>query len=184
MKKTTKTTEATPASALPGSAAELDVRSQTALFSAAMKSFSSGDYAQAVEQFDRASHGSQLSVNESAKMYARMCRQRLSAGAVDLHSSEEHYNYAVTLLNARRYADARQHLETAVATDPLPHYLYALALSHGLLGSIGDAAQVLRRAVDADPALRSVARRDADFAPLLQYAEIKEIIAGEPAPSL
>jgi tetratricopeptide (TPR) repeat protein len=183
MKKTAKPSEAKLASGTGTEGVELDARAHTELFSAAMKCFTGGDYAKALALFEQAADGPQLSVNESARMYGRMCRQRLGAEMVDPRSAEDHYNYAVTLLNAQRPAEARGQLEQAVARQPLPHYLYALALTEGLLGAIADAARDLRRAIEADPAVRSTARRDADFAPLLQHPEIREILVGEPASS-
>ncbi len=146
-----------------------------------MKNFTAGDYQKAKPLFDQASHGPSLPVNESAQMYSRMCVQRIERANPDLRSPEDRYNFAVSLINLQKYQDAKHHLEAAVAASAQPHFMYALALVEGMLGSIPAAAQQLRRAIESDPSLRSVARNDADFAPLLQHTQIREVLAGEQA---
>lgn len=154
-----------------------DNRTHTDLFARAMKVFHQGDYQQAAGLFELASTGPLLGVNESAQMYLRMCQQRVSQVTVDLKTPEDHYNYAIGLINAKRYREARTSLETAVTAGPLPHYCYAMALVEGHLGSMEAAASQLRQAIKLDPALRSLARSDPDFAPLLQNPKLKEAMA-------
>jgi tetratricopeptide (TPR) repeat protein len=168
MKKAVKQNEATGVR---------DNRAHTDLFARAMKVFNQGEYAKAAAIFEQASTGPVIGVNESAQMYARMCRQRMSRPSVELHSPEDHYNYAVSLINARKYREARESLELATAAGPQPHFWYALALVEGHLGSMESAAAHLRRAIQMDPALRGVARSDPDFAPLLHNPRLKEALA-------
>ncbi|MBI5083817.1 MAG: hypothetical protein HZB13_04375 [Acidobacteria bacterium] len=182
MKKSVKQTEARTLETA-AAAAELDPKQQKALFASAMKSFLAGAYAKAKEQFDQASSGPLIQVNESAQMYGRMCQQRLSKNRFELKSAEDHYNYGVSLLNARRLGEAKASLETAVAKDPQPHYLYALALAEGLMGAIESSAAQLRQAIAKDRSIRALARNDADFQPLMQHHQLKELVAGEQMPA-
>jgi tetratricopeptide (TPR) repeat protein len=154
-----------------------DSRSHTDQFARAMKIFSQGDYERAALMFAEASAGPLIGVNESAQMYSRMCQQRISRMSVELKTPEDHYNYAVSLINARKYSEARESLETAVEAGVQPHYCYALALVEGHLGAMDAAASHLRRAIQMDPALRGVARSDPDFAPLLHNPKLKEALA-------
>jgi len=181
MKKSAKTTDLKSTADHPASAGEMDSKSHTALFSEAMKCFTAGDYRKAKALFDQASKGPRLQVNESALMYSRMCGQRLERSNPELRSPEDHYNFAISLINSQKYQDAKPHLEAAISGRTMPHYYYALALVEGLLGAIPAAAQQLRRAIESDPSIRSVARNDVDFAPLLQHPQIREILAGEHA---
>lgn len=157
--------------------AVLDARIHTELFAQAMKVFSKGDYKRAGEMFERAAAGPVIGVNESAQMYSRMCQQRMSSVRVELKTSEDHYNYAVSLINARKYREARESLETAMASGLQPHFCYALALVEGHLGAMELAASHLKRAIQMDPALRSVARSDPDFTALLQNPKLREAMA-------
>jgi hypothetical protein len=168
MKKAVKTIETT---------AVRDNRTHTELFAQAMKLFSQGDYKRADALFVQASEGPSIGVNESAQMYSRMCQQRINRMNVELKTPEDHYNYAVSLINARKHREARVSLMTAVESGLQPHFCYALALVEGHLGALDSAASYLRRAIQMDPALRSVARNDPDFAPLLQNPKLKEALA-------
>jgi tetratricopeptide (TPR) repeat protein len=154
-----------------------DNPTHTELFARAMKVFNQGDYAQAATLFEQAATGPLLGVNESAQMYLRMCQQRMSRPDIELQTPEDYYNYAVSLINARRYREARENLEHATAAGPQPHFCYALALVEGHLGSMEVAAAHLRHAIQMDPALRGVARSDPDFAPLLHNPRVKEVLA-------
>lgn len=156
----------------------VDTKGHTELFSRAMKSFSAGDFRKARSLFEEASSGPVISVNESARMYARMCDQRLKAERLELKTPEEHYDYAVKLLNDGKPADAASHLRTALQGDrPGGHVHYALALALGQQGDMAGAYQYLKQAVERDPALRSFARGDADFRDLLQDAALRDLVA-------
>jgi Flp pilus assembly protein TadD len=112
-------------------------------------------------------------------MYARICEQRIQRSQPDLKTAEDHYHYGITLINARRPAEAVQVLERSAALGDSAHTRYALALACGLLGDSAAAAQHLQRAIDLDPATRSLARNDTDFQPLLQDSAIREVLFSE-----
>ena len=84
------------------------------------------------------------------------------------------------MLSAGRHAEARKHLEAAVAAAPLAQYLYTLALAEGVAGAFENAAAHLRRAIEKDPSLRAQAKTDPDFHPLLHDARIREVLTREP----
>jgi tetratricopeptide (TPR) repeat protein len=162
----------------------VDTKGHTDLFARAIKSFSAGDYRKARSLFDEASNGPVISVNESARMYMRMCDQRLKSEKLEIKTPEEHYDYAVKLLNDGKPADAVSHLRVALqAPHPSGHVHYALALALGQQGDMGGAHQHLKTAVELDPALKSFARGDADFRDLLQDAALRELVVPERTPA-
>lgn len=181
MKKSAKSPEPQPRNEGPISLAKLDSKSHTELFAAAMKAFSAGQYREAKTIFDRCSAGPQISVNESATMYGRMCQQRIDRESPKLETPEDHYNFGIAMMNAGRHMDARRHLEAAVAASPLSQYLYALAIAEGVSGAFDHAAESLRRAIEKDPSIRGLARRDPDFHPLLHDGRIREVLTREPS---
>lgn len=158
---------------------ELDSKAHTELFSNAMKRFAAGDYAAAKELFDQAAHGPVLSVNETALMYGRMCAQRIQRASPELSSAEDHYNYAVSLMNLRKVADAVPYLQKAVALGDAGHIRYALGLALGLQGDMPGAIANLQKAISLDPSVRGMARNDSDFQPLMQDHIVRELILGE-----
>ena len=98
-------------------------------------------------------------------------------GLVDLKTAEEHYNYAVAMINARNLSDAQQHLEAALKLEPqADHVLYALALAKGLAGDIDGAHEHLKRAIDLEPRNRISARQDADFATFSSQPQIQQLL--------
>lgn len=183
MKKSAKPNEANTTTGAVAASEGMTPKSQTDLFAQAMKSFTSGDYKTALEVFEQASQGPSISVNESAQMYKRMCQQRIEREAPQLKTPEDHYNFAVGLMNAGKFSDARKYLETAVDAGSESHHLYALAIVEGMTGSIDLAVRHLRKAIQGDRGLRNIARSDADFQPLLQHAQIREVLAGDPQPA-
>lgn len=177
MKKATKQADTKPAAAK--TSAPMDAKGQTELFASAMKHFTKGDYAQARPMFARAGEGPQLSVCESARMYVRICDQRLDQQGPDLKTAEDHYNYGVAMINGRRFSEALGHLQKALAMGDGAHVRYALALASGLDGDMPGAVAHLQRAVEMDSSIRSFARTDADFQPLLKDPIISQVLTGD-----
>jgi tetratricopeptide (TPR) repeat protein len=183
MKKPSKPTDSKTATDGSRSGPMLDSKSHKNLFASAMKAFAKGDFQAAKQSFDEASNGPELSVNESARMYSRMCAQRLEHGRPPLHTADDHYNYAVTLMNQRRHNEAGTHLRKALTLGDKGYIRYALALVCGIEGDLREAASQLQRAIDLDPSTRTHARNDSEFQPLLQDAAIRELVQGRPVES-
>ena len=58
---------------------------------------------------------------------------------------DEHYDYAITLINERKLSAARQHLLKGLEQQPeADHIYYALALCDGLSGDLQGAYENLR----------------------------------------
>jgi tetratricopeptide (TPR) repeat protein len=154
--------------------------SPTQTFAEAMRHFHAGNYSKAKPLFDEAAAGSTLNVTESAKMYSLMCEQRISKERIEPESAEDHYNYAITLLNGRRLDDAVRHLNAALASkEDAAHVHYALSLGLGLGGDISGAKRHLQRAIELDPGSRNLASNDSDFQPLLEHPEIRNLVYEE-----
>src|SRR5437870_5389803 len=138
---------------------------QFAAFEAAMKLFHARKFKEARERSRAALQGSDRGIAHRADLHIRMCDRRLEEQAVVLSTPEEHYNYAITLINARELDPARRHLEQALEREPgADHVYYALALCYGLGGDLQGAYDHLKRAIDIQPRNRIAARQDADFA--------------------
>src|SRR5271165_6161656 len=55
---------------------------------------------------------------DRAKMHLNTCLQRLEQTAANFRSHEEHYDYAVSLINTGQHAQAREHLEKILKLAP------------------------------------------------------------------
>ncbi len=155
-------------------------RSQLESFEAAIRLFHSGKFKEARELFAAAVSGPDRGIASRAGLHIRMCDRRLEEAAVELHSAEDHYNYAVALINSRNFAQARPHLERALELEPdADHVYYALALCLGLAGDLQGAYENLKRAIDLQPRNRIAARQDADFSGIADRPPLDRLVYPE-----
>jgi tetratricopeptide (TPR) repeat protein len=153
---------------------------QLAAFEAAMKLFHARQFTEARVLFQQAAAGAERDVAQRAQLHIAMCDRRLQQTTVSFGTAEECYNYGVALINARNVAEARTHLEKALAIAPgSDHIHYALALAQALSGDLVNAHENLRRAIELEPRNRLIARQDADFAPLANQASFRSLLYPE-----
>jgi tetratricopeptide (TPR) repeat protein len=142
------------------SAAKLQLQA----FERAIQLLHKRSYRDARDWFEKARQGPGLEIAANAATHIRMCDSRLAAPAPEPKSAEEHYNYAVALINLRDLGTARRHLEVALQMEPrADHVHYALAVCHALSGDSQPAYDSLKRAIDLQPRNRMAARQDSDL---------------------
>src|ERR1017187_6265781 len=130
--RSTKHPDAAAKAATPRAANAL---TQFAAFEAAMKLFHARQFGEARLVFQQAAAGAERDVAQRAQLHIAMCDRRLQQTTVSFGTAEECYNYGVALINARNPAEARTHLEKALAIAPgSDHIHYALALAQALSG--------------------------------------------------
>ena len=145
-------------------------RMQMEAFEEGMRLFHTHDFERAKGFFERAATGPDRAVTHRAGLHARMCGQRLESWGPVLNTPDEHYNYAITLINSRDLAGAQKHLRSALAGDAAAdHVLYALAACQSLGGDLQAAYENLRRAIELQPRNRLAARQDPDFAAMAEH---------------
>jgi tetratricopeptide (TPR) repeat protein len=151
-------------------------RSQMDCFEGGIRLFQAHQYRQALELFQAAQNGPDRTVAHCAGSHARMCEGRLQASAAELKTPEDHYNYAVALMNLREFGAAHQHLQIALEGNPLAdHVLYALAACESLAGDLRRAYVHLSRAIDLQPANRRAARQDPDFSAAIEWPVFRRL---------
>jgi tetratricopeptide (TPR) repeat protein len=153
-----------------GAALRESALSQMESFEEGIRLFHARKFPQAREFFQRAAAGPDRAVTHRAGLQARMCEQRLPSAGLVLNTPEEHYNYAITLINSRDLASAQEHLQAALDQDSAAdHVLYALAACQSLAGDLAAAYENLKRAIDLQPRNRLAARQDPDFAAMADH---------------
>jgi tetratricopeptide (TPR) repeat protein len=151
--------------------------SQMELFEEGMRLFHARQFQQARDLFVPAMRGPDRAVAHRAGLHASMCERRLESHGVVLNTPEEHYNYAVTLINSRDIPSAQKHLRSALDADPAAdHVLYALAACHCLAGDLQQAYENLKRAIDLQPRNRLAARQDPDFAGMADHQAFARLL--------
>ena len=122
------------------------------------------NFREAKDLFEKAAQGPNREMASNAALHVRMCERRLSAPAPEPKSAEEHYNYAIALINLRNLEPARRHLAIALEMEPrADHVHYAMSVSLALSGDASGAYDSLRRAIELQPRNRMLARQDSDF---------------------
>jgi len=153
-----------------------DAAEQTRLFEQAVEMFQAQDFLGAKRGFERAAQGPLVEMAHAARQRARMCEIRLARNEPVLRNAEDRYNYAVVLVNQRRWEEAEAHLEQALAENPGgDHLYYAMALCRCWRGDLEGASKCMRRAIELQPNNLIAARSDPDFARFIQQSPLAEL---------
>ena len=119
--KTLQMTKAAPKSNSPA---------QTPQFSQAVQNYEGGLRALQERKFDKAKAQFQKVIesgirelSDRASVHLNACNQHLARTAVAFRTPEEHYDYAISLMNVGDYVTAREHLEQA-CEDKWPSRLH------------------------------------------------------------
>ena len=182
--KTPKNPEPVRTAASPPTAATAEEpwnsQKQLAAFEAAMKFFHARELPQARTLFHRAAEGPERDVANRARLHGVMCDRRLEQETVSLRTGEDYYNYGIALINQRKLAEAREHLQKALELAPgADHIYYGLAAAQALSGDVAGAYDNLRRAIELVPRNRALARQDADFSPVAGQPSFEALLYPE-----
>ncbi len=162
--------------ALPTSAERL----QAEAYAKAVTTFQAGKIKRALDLFEKVAEGPDSGLRHRAHVHIQICRRRTESVRVVLKTAEDHYNYAVKLINDRRIDEARTHLDKALKKASRAGYIhYAKAVAAALGGDRDDAFRSLNRAVELDPKHRLQARRDPDMAAVRDDGRIAELLEGD-----
>lgn len=118
---------------------------------------------------------------DRASVHLSTCNQHLEREAVQFGSPEEHYDYAVSLMNVGDYVQAREHIEKLLKQTPKKDYVvYGLAALDCLTGRTEDALRNLDESIKLNPAIRFQARNDSDFQNLAEDPRFTELLYPDP----
>ncbi len=125
--------------------------------------------------------GPNKSVVDRAKVHIETCDQHLETPALHFKSSEEHFDYAISLMNTGEYDVARRaSRQAAEAGAEVRLCAFGLAALHCLTGHVEDSLKTLNEAIQANPALRFQARNDIDFQNLAEDPRFTELLYPDP----
>jgi len=142
-------------------------------------------YDKAKTLLQKVATGANRELADRASVHLNACSQQLERGGTQFKSAEEHYDYAVSLMNLGDYVGAREHIEKLGKQNPKADYVaYGLAALDCLTGHIEDALRNLGRAVGLNPSLRFQARNDSDFQNLAEDPRFTELLYPDPGSEL
>jgi len=131
--------------------------------------------------FQKALAGPNKALVDRASLHMLACDQHLEKPALQFKNQEEHFDYAISLINTGDYVAAREHMEKLLKQSPKTDYLlYGLAALNCLTGHVEDALKSLDEAIRQNPALRFQARNDSDFQNLSEDPRFTELLYPDP----
>ncbi len=157
-------------------------------FAQAVQNYEAGLRALQERKFEKAKGLLQKAVAGASKeladrisVHINTCNQHMERSATQFKSPEEHYDYAVSLMNVGDYVTAREHLDKLSKQVPKADYVsYGLAALDCLTGHLEDSLRHLDGAIRINPSLRFQARNDSDFQNLAEDPRFTELLYPDP----
>jgi tetratricopeptide (TPR) repeat protein len=182
MKSAGTTGKLPAAQAPPKVAAKPDPR-----FTQAVQNYEAGLKAMQTHKFDKAKaaltkvlEGPSKELADRARVHLNTCNQQLGRIANTFRTPEEHYDYAVSLMNSGDYDGSRTHLDKLLKQYPKADYAaYGMAVLDSLTNRVEDCLRNLQHAIKLNPSNRFQARNDSDFAQMADDPRFTELLYPE-----
>jgi tetratricopeptide (TPR) repeat protein len=157
-------------------------------FAQAVQNYEAGLKAMQERKFERAKgHLEKVLANgprelaDRARVHLNTCNQQLSEPSASFKTAEEHFDYAVSLINKAQYEQARQHLEKILKQNAKADFgFYGLAVVDCLTGQVESSLKNLSEAIRLNPQNRFQARNDSDFQNMADDPRFTELLYPEP----
>lgn len=155
----------------------------------ALQSYEAGLRALQEHKFDKAKPlfqkvmaGPSKELADRATVHLNVCNQHLErTTATQFKTPEEHFDYAVSLMNVGDYVGAREHLDKLLKQNAKADYvIYGLAALDCLTGHVEDSLKHLDEALRLNAQLRFQARNDSDFQNLAEDPRFTELLYPDP----
>jgi tetratricopeptide (TPR) repeat protein len=153
-------------------------------YEAGLRSIQEHKYEKARTHLQKVVGGPNRELADRASIHLNICSQHLDKAANQFKNPEEHFDYAISLMNVGDYVTAREHLDKLAKQSKSDYVSYGLAALDCLTGHIEDALRNLGEAVQANPALRFQARNDSDFQNLVEDPRFTELLYPDPGGEL
>jgi len=150
-------------------------------YEAALRAIQERKFERAKGLLQKVIDGSSTELADRAAIHLKLCQQQVARISTAFKTTEEHYDFAVSLMNQGKYEEARSHLEKILKQNPKADYaLYGLAVLDCLTNKVEDSLRHLDEAIQLNPALRFQARNDSDFQNLADDPRFTELLYPEP----
>ena len=150
-------------------------------YEAALKAMQERKFERAKGLLEKVISGGPRELADRARIYLSSCNQQLNEGAATFKTHEEHFDYAVSLLNSGQLDQARTHLEKILKQNPKADFaLYGMAVVDCLTGQVESSLKNLGEAIHLNPQNRFQARNDSDFQNMADDPRFTELLYPEP----
>jgi tetratricopeptide (TPR) repeat protein len=124
----------------------------------------------------------QRELMDRARVHLNLCNQQLAGSSTSFKTHEEHFDYAVSLLNGGQFDQARGHMEKILKGNPKADFAYyGMAVVDCLTGQVESSLKNLGESIRLNPHNRFQARNDSDFQGMADDPRFTELLYPEPA---
>lgn len=158
-------------------------------YEAGLKAMQSHKFDKAITFLEKVVSGPSRELGDRAAVHLSTCKQQATRGdlASKFKSPEEHYDYAISLVNMGDYITAREHFDKLLKSHPTKDFIwYGAAVLECLTSHFPEALRALAESIRLNPANRFQARNDSDFNNLTEDPRFTELLypdAGYEGPS-
>lgn len=152
-------------------------------YESGLKSMQAHKFDKAIGYLEKVVGGPSPELADRAAVHLNTCRQQVARGdsASKFKSPEEHYDYAISLVNLGDYITAREHFDKLLKSHPTKDFVwYGAAALECLTGHFPEALRDLTEAIRLNPSNRFQARNDSDFNNLSEDPRFTELLYPEP----
>jgi len=155
-------------------------------YEAGLRAMQEHKFEKAKPHFQKVIAGPSKELTDRATVHLSICNQHLErVSATQFKTSEEHFDFVVSLINIGDYVTAREHLDKLLKQNPKSDYVvYGLAALDCLTGHVEDSLRRLDEALHLNPQLRFQARNDSDFQNLAEDPRFTELLYPDPGAEL
>ncbi|HMG01811.1 MAG TPA: tetratricopeptide repeat protein [Edaphobacter sp.] len=185
MAQTVKTATASKRSprTLAGTAPRANDPAQTQIladYEAAVRLMQEGKFEKARASLEKLLAAGAGDLSDRIRMYINASTTQLSKTKASFANHEEHYDYAVSLLNDGHYEDAREQFQTILKQKADADYaFYGLAVLASMTGDSHTCLEHLTEAIRRNPRNRIQARADSDFQDMADDPRFTELLYPE-----
>ena len=166
--------------AKPAAAAEPQSPRMLADYQNAVQLMQQGKYEKARAAFEKLSRDAPPEILERVRVYITVCDRNCASDARSFDTPEEQYDYAVSLLNAGSWEEARDQFEAILASSPKADFAhYGMAVLSSMTGQAEEALEHLSRSIELNPSNRIQARSDPDFVDMADDPRFTELLYPE-----
>jgi tetratricopeptide (TPR) repeat protein len=151
-------------------------------YEAGLRALQEHKFEKAKPLFEKVLAGAGRDLTDRAAIHLSICKQHLERSTTQQFKSvEEHYDYAVSLMNVGDYVTAREHIDKLLKQSPKTDFvIYGLSALDCLTGHVEDSLKHLDEALRLNPSLRFQARNDSDFHNLAEDPRFTELLYPDP----
>ncbi len=136
-----------------------------------------GKYEKARQVFEKLSQDGPVEILKRVRVYLSACQRHAQQRGLSFDSTEEQYDYAISLLNTGFYEEARDQFQGILKTNPNADYAYyGLAILESMTGLAEPCLEHLAKAIELSPRNRIQARSDSDFQDMADDPRFTELL--------